>query len=228
MGWLTKVLHSDHSESSGSASGSSSSAAPPAWATATEHSYANGRYADASENSFTAGESFCMHNPVFPPALLPSDVVDRINAQGCAAWGLTTPLHRNFVGRVGPSPSDSKGQSGVVTVVTDEKCDDACLMSDLPIMAGLYAQGGKEGVYFEITIREMNGTIAIGMCLVANSPPLYTWTDIMVIKGTAVRPYPDFRLPGWNRLSMALHLDDLRKFCEVCCLSVSYSTPTFI
>lgn len=32
--------------------------------------------------------------------------------------------------------------------------------------------------------------------------------------GLACKPYPAFRMPGWNRLSAALHLDDLRKFCE--------------
>jgi len=32
--------------------------------------------------------------------------------------------------------------------------------------------------------------------------------------GTACKPYPPFRLPGWNRQSGALHLDDMRKFFE--------------
>lgn len=32
--------------------------------------------------------------------------------------------------------------------------------------------------------------------------------------GAASKPYPSWRLPGWNRLSAALHLDDLRKFFE--------------
>jgi len=32
--------------------------------------------------------------------------------------------------------------------------------------------------------------------------------------GTACKPYPSWRMPGWNRLSAGLHLDDLRKFFE--------------
>lgn len=32
--------------------------------------------------------------------------------------------------------------------------------------------------------------------------------------GTSCRPYPLWRLPGWNRLSAGLHLDDFRKFFE--------------
>ena len=32
--------------------------------------------------------------------------------------------------------------------------------------------------------------------------------------GTSCRPYPAWRLPGWNRLSAGFHLDDFRKFFE--------------
>ena len=32
--------------------------------------------------------------------------------------------------------------------------------------------------------------------------------------GIACRPYPAFRLPGWERLSAELHLDDMHKFFE--------------
>ena len=32
--------------------------------------------------------------------------------------------------------------------------------------------------------------------------------------GSTCLPYPDWRLPGWNRLSVGLHLDDFRKFYE--------------
>lgn len=39
-------------------------------------------------------------------------------------------------------------------------------------------------------------------------------TSNRLLSGTACRPYPDYRFPGWNRLSAGLHLDDLRKFFE--------------
>ena len=32
--------------------------------------------------------------------------------------------------------------------------------------------------------------------------------------GTICKLYPDYRLPGWNRLSTGLHLDDMQKFYE--------------
>lgn len=48
-------------------------------------------------------------------------------------------------------------------------------------------------------------------------------TDIIGLVGTACRPFPPFRLPGWNRLSAALHLDDLRKFFEDPCGGRDYT-----
>lgn len=51
---------------------------------------------------------------------------------------------------------------GRVYVSTDRKCREVCLMSDLPILGGLYDIQGKEGVYYEITINKMDGIIAIG------------------------------------------------------------------
>ncbi|KAF6752554.1 endosome protein [Ephemerocybe angulata] len=40
-------------------------------------------------------------------------------------------------------------------------------------------------------------------------------SDMPILVGLAVcRPYPEWRMPGWNRLSAGLHLDDLRKFFE--------------
>lgn len=38
-------------------------------------------------------------------------------------------------------------------------------------------------------------------------------TNVVVI-GSACRPYPGWRFPGWNRHSVGLHLDDCRKFLE--------------
>ncbi|KAI0094358.1 hypothetical protein BDY19DRAFT_912408, partial [Irpex rosettiformis] len=81
----------------------------------------------------------------------------------------------------------------VCKVVTGKSCRDTCLFSNLPLMAGLYEIQGKNGVYYEILMKKMDGIIAIG---------------------SACRPYPDWRFPGWNRASVGLHLDDMRKFYE--------------
>ncbi|KAH9851769.1 hypothetical protein C2E23DRAFT_223965 [Lenzites betulinus] len=84
-----------------------------------------------------------------------------------------------------------RGGADVVRVVTEAAYQDMCMMSDLPILAGLYDNDGKLGVYYEVKVLRMDGIIAVG---------------------TACRPYPISWLPGWARLSTALHLDDLFKF----------------
>ena len=47
-------------------------------------------------------------------------------------------------------------------VVTDKRCKDVCIFSNLPIIAGLYDIKGKQGVYYEVVIRKMGGIIAVG------------------------------------------------------------------
>jgi hypothetical protein len=96
--------------------------------------------------------------------MIPSDAVDRINAIGCKAWGIEVPTSPRFVGSV-QNLNDSKGGSGVVRIQTGAACKDVCLLSDLPILAGLYDTQGKTGVYYEIYIHRMEGIIAIGWFL---------------------------------------------------------------
>ena len=98
--------------------------------------------------------------------LLPSDAVDKINEIGCRAWGIEVPTTPRFVGYV---QNDSKGGPGVITVQTRPGCKDTCLLSDLPIIAGLYDIQGKTGVYYEIYINRMDGFIALGKRLHSNS-----------------------------------------------------------
>ncbi|EIN04531.1 hypothetical protein PUNSTDRAFT_27034, partial [Punctularia strigosozonata HHB-11173 SS5] len=169
-------------------------APPPEWTAAPEKSHADGLYNEASDADYEAAEQFCSDHPPDPPRLLPSHTIDRIAAVGCAAWGLDWPNNKRFVGRISNS-SEAKGGQAVTRVETEDACGDTCLLSDFPITAGLYDTRGKAGVYFEVTIDWMdaNGVIAVG---------------------TSSRPYPSWRLPGWNRLSAGLHLDDCRKFFE--------------
>ncbi len=93
------------------------------------------------------------------PRLLPSDIIDRINAIGCKAWGIEFPITPRFSGHV---QNDSKGGPGVVVIHTTADCKDVCLLSDLPILSGLYDIQGKHGIYYEILILKMEGILAIG------------------------------------------------------------------
>lgn len=121
--------------------------------------HAQGKFADAPEDEFEAAESFCQLYPPYPPQLIPSHIVDRIKSLGGKAWGLDYPALNRFSGII---HNDNKGGPGVVKVTTTAKCGDVCLMSDLPILAGLYGIHGKTGVYYEVLINRMDGIIAIG------------------------------------------------------------------
>ncbi|KAI0313000.1 hypothetical protein OF83DRAFT_1176092 [Amylostereum chailletii] len=164
---------------------------PPQWAPAPERSHTDGLYNEASEVDYERAEAFCATYPLDPPKLIPSAAIERIQEHGCGAWGLEWPNNPRFFGNL---QTDLKsGLAGAWRVRTEKGCKDCCLLSDLPIMGGMYDVKGKRGVYYEVKIHKMEGVIAVG---------------------TACKPYPSFRMPGWNRQSAALHLDDLRKFFE--------------
>ncbi|KDQ62808.1 hypothetical protein JAAARDRAFT_471518 [Jaapia argillacea MUCL 33604] len=197
MSWLRRLVHKpEHSINPGS-----SSSDPPEWSAAPEPIHALGLYNEATDDSYESAEQFCDEHPQDPPKLLPSRIVDAITERGCAVWGFEVPemFSRRERGRVKwrggiENVGEVKGKSqGVVRMWSEEGCRDVCLLSDVPILGGLYDTRGKQGVYFEVLIKKMEGVIAIG---------------------TACRPYPAWRLPGWNRSSVGLHLDDLRKFFE--------------
>ena len=102
--------------------------------------------------------------------------MDRIRDIGCKAWTLVPPKLSRFKGRVteirtgksgGSSSSYARAggeKSGpkVIEIATEKGCGDTCVFSNYPIMAGLYDIQGKEGVYYEVTILQMDGVIAIG------------------------------------------------------------------
>ncbi|KAJ4474896.1 hypothetical protein J3R30DRAFT_3658833 [Lentinula aciculospora] len=169
---------------------------PPEWAPALETSHTHGQYNEATDQEYHDGVSYCLEHPLYPASLVSSREVDRIKFQGAKTWGLDIPQDQcRFLGRVDNIPLDSKGQN-VIHVTTENFTKDYCLLSNLPIAAGLYDTSGREGVYYEAIIHQM-----------------YPPRSFLAI-GTACRPYPTFRLPGWNRQSTAWHLDDLRKFFE--------------
>lgn len=183
--------------------------APPGWTPAPEQSHTLGLFNEATDDEYESAEAFCARYPVEPAKLLPSDVVDRIDTEGCKAWTMDWPHSARFVGRV---QDGEKGSPAVTRVTTGDKCCDVCLLSNLPILAGLYEIQGKSGVYYEVAVKKMAGIIALGACSICN---ICMMCFVHVgMTGTACRPYPDWRFPGWNRGSAGLHLDDMRKFFE--------------
>ncbi|TDL22139.1 hypothetical protein BD410DRAFT_770650 [Rickenella mellea] len=190
MNWIKHKI----SSSSSSSSGAPSSEALPAWAPAAGESLKDGKFSDAPEYEYREAEKWCRRVPVASAAPIPAYLIDRINAEGCKAWDIVQPSpHSRFRGFIQNIQGHKEGGPKVVHVHSAKDCGDYCLMSNLPLMAGMYGIQGKEGVYYEVQVRQMQGTIAIGM---------------------SCQPYPEYRLPGWNRRSAALHLDDLQIFYE--------------
>lgn len=142
---------------------------PPQWAPATEVSHAHGLIDDAPEQEFRDGEQFCAMNPVEPPRLLPSWLVSNIREYRGKCWTLELPRVSRFMGTI-RTESDNNGQAssgnppGITTVKTEHGCGDTCLLSNIPIICGLYqVQSPLRGVYYEVKIHYMNGVVALGM-----------------------------------------------------------------
>ncbi|KIJ17574.1 hypothetical protein PAXINDRAFT_9518 [Paxillus involutus ATCC 200175] len=172
---------------------------PPEWTSAPQQSHVYGRFNEASEEDCDRADAFCSLNGIESARLLPSSDIECITVQRCTAWELEfqqTDLsfrqRQTFDGKIDNlSKNDARGAT--IKVETTKECKDCCVISNLPLIAGLYYRPSDGGVYYELTIQKMNGVIALG---------------------TTCRPYPHYRLPGWHRLSAALHLDDMRKFYE--------------
>lgn len=215
MSWFKELLHKVRDRSP---SPIADNGAPPEWAPAPERSHTLGLINEATDDEFASAEKFCAHYPPNPPRLLSSEVVQNLEEQGCRYWGIEYPRSPRFKGEI--HNGDKKESSlNVVKVKAKKDCQDVCLFSTLPIMAGLYDIQGKSGIYYEVLIHKMNGIIAIGAsftCLqsVPDPSPIHKFAITIISTGTACQPYPDWRFPGWNRLSAGLHLDDMRKFCE--------------
>jgi Ran-binding protein 9/10 len=92
-----------------------------------------------------------------PPRLLASDLVERIEVEGCRAWSLEMPTHPGFSGRV-LDPGASKDGAGVARVITNEGCQDTSILSTFPILGGLYDVGGKARLT-QFIVRDTRGSL---------------------------------------------------------------------
>ncbi|RPB03113.1 hypothetical protein L873DRAFT_1629389, partial [Choiromyces venosus 120613-1] len=145
-----------------------------------------------------AGYTFCHQNPLIPPQHLTTTSLHHIST---GAITLLPPPH-SHPGHLSIAPSPS---TSAPIVTTGAGCPDTTLLSSLPLYAAGYhhpanTRAGKR-IYFELRIlrlppagkREEEATLAIGF---------------------AAKPYPGFRLPGWNRGSLGVHSDDGRRYCN--------------
>ncbi len=133
---------------------------PPDWTPAPERSHTLGLRNEASDDEYASAEAFCARHPLETPKLLSSDMVERIDVEGRRAWTMEWPGSPRFIGSI--HSADEKRTPEVTKVTTADGCGDVCLLSNLPLLAGLYEIQGKSGVYYEVRIQKMNGIVAIG------------------------------------------------------------------
>ena len=132
-------------------------APPPEWTAAAEPSHDWGLKSEATETEYEDAEFFCKQNPLEPPKFVDSRLVDQIRDERAAAWKIEAPSSHRFRG-------DIRNTKSSVNISTSTECEDFCLISNLPIIAGHYSRHSQHGVYYEITVNRMDSkaVVAIG------------------------------------------------------------------
>ncbi|KAG0135432.1 hypothetical protein HOY82DRAFT_479934 [Tuber indicum] len=143
-----------------------------------------------------SGFTFCDENPLVPPQHLTVASLEEISR---GALTLVVPPYKAYSNHLTVASSP---ENGLPIVSTSSNCPDTALLSSLPLYAAGFHHpantGSSKHIYFEVRLlrlprRADKGAVAIGF---------------------AAKPYPPFRLPGWNRGSLAVHGDDGHKYCN--------------
>jgi len=167
---------------------------PPSYEALQQPSHIFGLYNEANDDDFEWAKEWMESAGEIPanPYRFAPNVERDIASYGCKLYSLVNPpaddaMKDRFQGYVVLPPRCAYGTS---EVVTKRGCKDVCLLSNFPLHFGMYDRSNLRGVYYEITVEKMKGVIALGMT------PL---------------PFPQFRLPGWER-GIGLHFDDMHIF----------------
>ena len=150
---------------------------------------------NSSEDDFSAGARFCAMNPLAPP--LVSAYLD----------SLTRILEAEII----MCPESPHKRISIITTqshpptttirVTKKKCPDTNILSQHPLYLARYHHPS-----------DTDRVVVFGYNLTITGLPLDG--DSVIAMGFACVPYPNFRLPGWHRGSVAIHSDDGRRYCN--------------
>lgn len=164
----------------------------------------NASFADSER-----GLEFTRANPLWPPQPLHPSTLSTIHDGKIAL--LKPPT---YTGDLTPlrSPGHWKAR-------THSSCKDSCLLSNLPIYSALHTSPlitrTPVTIYFEVKCLSLSrgsfttsGEVEAGLAL-----------------GFAAPPYPTFRLPGWERASLAVHSDDGRRYVNDTYGGMDFTTP---
>ncbi|KAK0631652.1 hypothetical protein B0T14DRAFT_502070 [Immersiella caudata] len=152
---------------------------------------------NATEEEAKKGEAWCDAYPLIAPLTLDSAALSLLRTNTIR---LMTPS-TNFLGSL------TCTAPGVWSGATQPQSTDSCILGYPPLYSvrehSPLATGLSKTIYYEVLAK---GT--------SSSNPFHSSSneDICLAIGYTALPYPNFRMPGWHRGSLAVHGDDGHKF----------------
>jgi hypothetical protein len=167
--------------------------------------------ANASADESEAAAAWTRANPLWPPQPL-------TQAQHAAIQNSQLALLKppTYTGDLLPQP-----RPGHWKCRTHAKCRDSSILTSLPAYSAQWDSplhtGRPKTIYFELKVTGIGRSHS------------HRWTslseaDAGIAIGFVAPPYPTFRLPGWQRGSLAVHGDDGRKYVNDDCGGVDFTT----
>ena len=148
---------------------------------------------NATRDEAEAGDEWCRLHPPAPPLGLPTEAVQALSTNSIR---MLAP--GNFGGQCVPSPRSS-ATGTVWTISSWPNSRDAALLSYPPLYSpDLHSPlktSAPKTIYYEVIVHP-------------NTPK----QEITLALGFSALPYPPFRMPGWQRGSLAIHGDDGHKY----------------
>ena len=153
--------------------------------------------ANATSDEGGYAYEWCKSNPLWGPQHISPEAHHLIEN-----YQLNLLQPPTYQGRVSPLQRPGHWQC-----YTDPRCTDSCLLTNLPMYTEMLDSPWKthqsKTIYFEV---KMMGF-----------PKKHGWkssseSDAGLAVGFVAPPYPTWRLPGWQRGSLAVHGDDGRKY----------------
>lgn len=176
--------------------------------------YQYGKYQDASVDSFERGEMFiqAFHSQIDSFPLMQAQEVGTRGLLNCL--GLDTSIQHNELFKH-PRTAQNGGTLAYTmfaedvvqfwpSINTNKPLEDydTTIQATHPFLLlneykydSNYAHLQNLNHYFEITILQASPAVVMAI-------------------GLSTRPYPLFRMPGWNKFSVGYHSDDGHKFCD--------------
>lgn len=169
--------------------------------------------ANASFSDSEAAADFCRRNPLWPPqSLTPAQ---HASIQSSHLSLLKPP---SFKGDLLPQP-----RPGHWKCLSNTHCTDSSILTSLPAYSAqwdspLRTQRPKT-IYFELKVTGIGGEWD------TSSSPSFIEAESGIAIGYVAPPYPSWRLPGWQRGSLAVHGDDGRKYVNDTYGGVDFTAP---